>query len=789
MTQATLTTRIIESMTKTLDGASGTMERASINNRWISGMMRMRKNLGARCYSHAEGLQDTDFNALAEKLNDVSPRMICDNIPINKSVPNYAATDCFITQTYHMMGKGYSDLESLVKGTELSCAATGTRTLGTIIFSCLWAYFLLFGRVMTKPHYDSLYDGIYADMKLEKGRRDADEWATYMVFPTNTRLNYEDHKLIDAIEQGAHTLTPRTHKISTHIHTHPPHSEEKLERTSVLCMRALADIAMLRNPADMNVAVRHRARDVLKGLVDQYHAQHPETPISLAGTGILRFISNRAQVLRDQAAAAQEAAQEKIAAQAAEAEAAAALVLASEREARKVEERVLAKASANQAKKAVDDAKWALIQEVHDEFERSSKKVRQKTGLHEPGWNVWQWPADLFETTGKRDEWMAKEFRKAVKIVWCDIRFVPDESLPLYLSDAGKRVVDLLGSRVNYTFCLLGTTSQTPSVSSSLGQSEGWKWATPYTIQLDSASHTLGADDDELLQVHQICKKAHDEGDNTFGVDHATVYRLLRGNETSSTIRGRPGSGPGESCWHAGRGEFRKHCKKDVPSISWPKSKGITREPYKYSLDISSSLPHAEEYPLEFAFTNFIYWHTRINDAMLILQDVDDIFGTTALYCNRRVLVAPLSSTLVDAEDEGEAKLETDATFKGYKAMSVFRSQGGSKFFDGYPSDALFATMSRLVRNMRKSRVESQGILFSQTAGDKYRWKRKNFPNLDLETPCELVKLTLTRLPLYHMLTITRLPLCLLKRAIVANTNTFCIAFRCSSPSWTASSA
>jgi hypothetical protein len=264
----------------------------------------------------------------------------------------------------------------------------------------------------------------------------------------------------------------------------------------------------------------------------------------------------------------------------------------------------------------------------------------------------------------------------------------------------------------------------------------GWKWGQAYTIAIDADAHTLAGDEGHQCEVHRLCQEAKADGDPTYGVEQAVIFRLHR-EGMSETVARQQARHPS---WSAGRESFDQHrdgpvgLGGDVPFISGRHN--ISREPFRYSLNLSNTLPHADRYPMEMAFTNFLYWHTRKNDVVLVLGDKDDIFGTTAAYCGRRVLIAPFHET-GDNDDTADELLRITTA---YVTLGTLVTHGGMGFFQNYPQDALFATISMLVRNMRDSLVDATGILFSQTAGFAERFTRTtDFVTADLATPCEMV--------------------------------------------------
>ena len=203
------------------------------------------------------------------------------------------------------------------------------------------------------------------------------------------------------------------------------------------------------------------------------------------------------------------------------------------------------------------------------------------------------------------------------------------------------------------------------------------------------------------------------------------MFRLFRGNNTDATTRNRYAP----KAWLAGRTDFNQHRQEDVPQITFTQT---ASEPFHFTVDLSAALVHAEEYPMEFAFSNFLYWWTRKEDVIMVLQDREDLFGTTALYCNRRVIVTPVPA----AEED-----EVNAIDKAYTTMAYLLQDAMA--FESYPQDAKFATMSRLVRNTRKSKIDGLRILESQTECLARRFKHMDMcTHGDLITPCTLVHTT-----------------------------------------------
>ena len=141
---------------------------------------------------------------------------------------------------------------------------------------------------------------------------------------------------------------------------------------------------------------------------------------------------------------------------------------------------------------------------------------------------------------------------------------------------------------------------------------------------------------------------------------------------------------------------------------------------------------------MEFAFANFLYWHSREHDVILVLQDEYDVFGTTALYCGRRVLIAPLH---VQA-NMGKPDDELGFIHRAYETMAILTKQK-SAFFVNYKPDAAFATIAQLVKNTRcHPTIDGLTILTSQTQDENLRFQRTDWLAQDMATPCKMVQHT-----------------------------------------------
>jgi hypothetical protein len=159
---------------------------------------------------------------------------------------------------------------------------------------------------------------------------------------------------------------------------------------------------------------------------------------------------------------------------------------------------------------------------------------------------------------------------------------------------------------------------------------------------------------------------------------------------------------------------------------------------YHFSLNISLALPDATEFPVEFAFANFLYWHSREDDVILVLQDDYDVFGTTALYCGRRVLIAPLHVQANMASPADELRF----IHKAYETMAILKKQKKA-YFVNYKADAAFATISQLVKNTRcHPSIDGLTILTSQTQDEGLRFQRTEWLAQDMATPCKMVQHT-----------------------------------------------
>jgi hypothetical protein len=475
-------------------------------------------------------------------------------------------------------------------------------------------------------------------------------------------------------------------------------------------------------------------------MVDQYHIDFPTNPIARRGIGIKMFTSKQAAALA--AEELQRLEQEQDKQDRAKAQKAAAILADREKAvatAAKQERDVLKKEACVLAQRAVA-GKWEKVNKVCKRGMVEDEQEEAKyPGWQAPGWRQAVWPQEVLETEQERDKMLSHTERGKISMVFDDIRDVEGDTMATYLKDTSARILGLLPTRTTFTLCFLGRTSQTAAVLTTLVAC-GWKWGAPYQIQLDTDSHSLSRDTLKRVQVHKMCLDAKELGDATQGLDVAVIFRFFRGGMTESKAR----QAVDVPCWSAGRTANKTQREEDVPDII---HSGVTKQPYHFSLDLSGAMPHADEFPLEFAFSNFLYWHSRRGNVLVVLNDTLDLFGCAALYCGRRVL------TVAQFADDAVAN---QASVKAYTTMALLMSDLGKAYFLEYPADAKFATLSRLVRNTRTSLVDAPAILHSQTMADKVRFGRQGYHQADLATPCRLVGHSPTHDVLYVLVARTK---------------------------------
>jgi hypothetical protein len=696
-----LTAKIHKGVGAALTHATQGASKRSLTQPWVASMLRMINSLGEGPFNMAENLQAVDFVRLANSITaqDVLHGWLVDTVEVRagglSGRHEYLNVDCYMPHQNYVLRPKYKTLVGLA-------AKVGVRDekwgIGGIVFTACWAHFILCGDVMKTHEFSAMMAEIDADLKQElkiKADEEQSEWDAYMELPNNTRLNLMDHEFLARLKLGlsrtrTHTHTHACPHTQAHTNQHTPITEAEVDEHVFVVMRAFAAIGFLQQKTDRGARQTFRrvptARETLSKMVDVYHKEHPNTQISRLGVGIKLYRSVKARQLdedervgkRRQQEQEQLVADMKATAVRRKRDAAEAAEAKKRREA----------AKADAQAEALDemDQKWKSVQAVIRQGEEDDELEEQKfPGWKAPGWRHAPWPVEMQADTD-RDKMLKAADRANIKLVYDDIRHSDVDSLGTRLAITSARILDLLPNNSNFTLCLLGLTSQSPTVMQSLCPI-GWTWGAPYTIQLDSDSHTLERDLYRQFKIHNFCQDAFTAGDTTYGLDVGVIFRLYRGTMTDSRARARVAV----PRWNAGREAFKSHRAGDVPDISHT---AVTKEPYRYSLDISAALPHAEEFPLEFALTNFLYWHTREQDVVMVLQDAEDVFGCAAMYCRRRVLAVSLQNSV----DDNHRK-------KAYTTMALLLVHDADAFFAHYPADAKFATFTVKNNNARRAYI------------------------------------------------------------------------------------
>jgi hypothetical protein len=339
-------------------------------------------------------------------------------------------------------------------------------------------------------------------------------------------------------------------------------AEKHASEITLATMRALADIATLKT---LTVAVHHfKARVLLAGLFDTYHLDYPDTPISQLGKGIwghpskvAKAISAKAAQLKKQndEAKAKAAAAAKCAEEKADADKLAALTK---------EVRIKAKADAKERQEEVVAKQLRAIDKLKKNWkENNAINRRRHEGFEKPSWKYLPWPSTEWSNRNTMNKWLSEKRRASISLVYDDIRELDTEQLRSHLSGIWGRLGPLFKSREDWTLCLLGSQSQTPTVATAMGL-QGWQWGTPYVISIHSAAHTLSTDADEKRSMHKICWNAYKGGDMTFASQQGIIFRLYRGTASDSSVRG---NGVMPPTWNAGRHDFNTHRSKTVPIL------------------------------------------------------------------------------------------------------------------------------------------------------------------------------------------------------------------------------
>jgi hypothetical protein len=282
-TYANLAVTIHQDLENSLTGFLSTAHR-NLTVPWVASMVRMREHFAAAPFMVAEALQDLDAPALALLVAKLDNTLL-EQAATESGFHVYLDVECFIPQVQYVVKQPYKHF--MKDSRDIGMTDTeGTRSAATIRLSAAWAHFLVHGAYMKRITWIDQLTEITSHMKTEKELQgEIAMLELHRQTPTFTRKNYMDHELISRIEKGgvcdcSNTLT---HPLAdtTHRHTHT-HAEGKALSTTILIMRALADIAVLRIPREekakehtSGLRMKPSARPLLAVLVDAYHASHP----------------------------------------------------------------------------------------------------------------------------------------------------------------------------------------------------------------------------------------------------------------------------------------------------------------------------------------------------------------------------------------------------------------------------------------------------------------------------------------------------------------------------------
>ena len=137
-----------------------------------------------------------------------------------------------------------------------------------------------------------------------------------------------------------------------------------------------------------------------------------------------------------------------------------------------------------------------------------------------------------------------------------------------------------------------------------------------------------------------------------------------------------------------------------------PAPRSSIREPYGFYFNFSRDWANSDEFPIEAAFANFLYWHTAEDDTIVTYPRLgeSDLFGLVALYMKRR-----LHSLVETSERARHCKANTTLGYIAHPANDSFWSGYAS-----WPKMMVCVTFARNVADLED--VDAFAFLHAQTA-------------------------------------------------------------------------
>ena len=214
-----------------LKATNSTVEKRKLTIDWVKMMLRIRDFLGKFPFDWAERMQDANFMEIARSLHKLDNSYLKTSLLTDSGYHNYFGGEnpqtCFLPSSQYFLKCPYKGL--MAKGEDIGLfdnrvPDTGVRSVGTIIFRALHAYFIVHGSPMGRMLYLEFLLAISEELILEKklysGSLDGglllDMYNKHLAEnPTSVRLNHLDHVVLRMIELGNNTRT-RAKTLHTH---------------------------------------------------------------------------------------------------------------------------------------------------------------------------------------------------------------------------------------------------------------------------------------------------------------------------------------------------------------------------------------------------------------------------------------------------------------------------------------------------------------------------------------------------------------------------------------------
>jgi hypothetical protein len=172
-------------------------------------IIKMRHHLGPAAFDYAERLQETNKYQIAMEIIKLDGTIITSTkVSLANALPvppDYSKITCYIPSKNYIAKQSY---KQAIDRTPQRFYDPKGRTYGHMVFSHLWAYFLVHGECMNSASFANALINLRNDVKCESDFFDSGKkvFDFHLQTPTTTRQNLWDHDAIDEVEEGLMTL-------------------------------------------------------------------------------------------------------------------------------------------------------------------------------------------------------------------------------------------------------------------------------------------------------------------------------------------------------------------------------------------------------------------------------------------------------------------------------------------------------------------------------------------------------------------------------------------------------